>query len=92
MSEAGVAYYNQLIDALIEADIKPLVTLYHWDLPNTLQDLEGFLNSDMQKWFEEYARVCFDRFGDRVKNWLTFNEPICTCREGYEDGTKAPLY
>ncbi|KAJ8982301.1 hypothetical protein NQ317_001161 [Molorchus minor] len=91
ISEAGVAYYNRLIDALVAANIKPLVTLYHWDLPNDLQDLGGFLNAEIQEWFADYARVCFEKFGDRVKHWLTFNEPISTCVGGYEDGSRAPV-
>lgn len=90
INEAGIDYYNRLIDGLIVANIQPLVTLHHWDLPQALQDFGGFLNRDISQYFEDYARVCFERFGDRVKNWLTFNEPITACRGGYEDASSAP--
>lgn len=91
ISRAGVDYYNNLINEIIKYNIKPIVTLYHWDLPQKLQDMGGFLNPLFPEWFEDYARVAFNYFGDRVKFWITFNEPREICYEGYGYFTKAPM-
>nr|XP_034837239.1 myrosinase 1-like [Maniola hyperantus] len=91
ISEAGVAFYNNYIDEMIKYNITPMVTLYHWDLPQKLQDFGGFLNPDFPLWFENYARVVFEKFGDRVKHWMTFNEPREICFQGYGDVSKAPI-
>jgi len=75
---AGVAFYNDVIDKLLEAGIKPFVTLYHWDLPSALmksKSEDGWLNPEIQDLFNDYADLCFSVFGDRVKHWITFNEP-----------------
>ncbi|XP_064651252.1 myrosinase 1-like [Lineus longissimus] len=90
LNQAGVEYYNNLIDALIEASIIPVATLYHWDHPQALEDLGGWLNKDMADYFNDYARICFREFGDRVKWWITINEPGILIRFGYIYGTFPP--
>ena len=86
----GIAYYNNLINELLEVGITPAATLYHWDIPQALQNHGGWLNSSVSDWFEEYARVCYEEFGDRVKFWITLNEPRETSLQGYGYGTMAP--
>ncbi|KAF2902682.1 hypothetical protein ILUMI_03503 [Ignelater luminosus] len=88
----GIRYYNDLINALLENNIIPMITLFHWDMPQTLQDLGGFSNELIVNWFEEYVKVAFEHFGDRVKLWITFNEPITICMYGYGRDTLAPAY
>ena len=84
-------HYNTLINALVAAGIEPLVTIYHWDLPQNLEDkYAGWLSSEIEKDFANYARVCFERFGDRVKKWITINEPWTSCFMGYVLGIFAP--
>ncbi|CAG9772708.1 unnamed protein product [Ceutorhynchus assimilis] len=90
INKAGVDYYNETINLLISKNIEPMVTLYHWDLPQPLQDLGGWTNSLITDYFEDYARVAFTLFGDRVKLWITINEPASICIDTYENGNGAP--
>lgn len=92
INEKGIAFYNNLIDTLLSRGIEPVVTLYHWDLPSKLYDrYEGFLNTpEFIADFENFARLSFSRFGDRVKKWITFNEPWVICVFGHLAGNLAP--
>lgn len=90
VNEEGIAYYEKLIDGLLEAGIEPYVTLYHWDLPQALQDEGGWTNRKTADYFFEYCKVIFERFGDRVKNWITLNEPWVVAFIGHYTGEMAP--
>jgi beta-glucosidase len=91
VNERGVAFYDRLINALLEAGIKPFVTLYHWEMPLALEMAwGGWLHPDSPDWFADYARVCFERFGDRVKRWITINEPRAHAVCGYKWNVHAP--
>ena len=88
---AGIQFYSALIDTLLENGITPWVTLYHWDLPLALQlEMDGWLNPALAEVFEEYARICFAHFGDRVQRWITFNEPWVVSILGFGQGVFAP--
>ncbi len=87
---AGLDFYDRLVDSLLEAGIVPFVTLYHWDLPAALQDLGGWANRDIAHWFAQYAVAVFARLGDRVKHWITLNEPWVVMDAGYISGRHAP--
>jgi beta-glucosidase len=86
----GLAFYDRLIDGLLAKNITPWVTLYHWDLPQALQHRGGFLNRDMVEWFGDYAAIVAAKLGDRVKHWMTFNEPPVVMGLGYHEGLFAP--
>ena len=86
----GLAFYDRLVDALLERGIEPAVTLYHWDLPQALDDAGGWLNPEIAGWFAEYTRVVFRALGDRVPLWATLNEPWVVADGGYLHGTLAP--
>lgn len=90
INQKGVDFYNNLIDALLEKNITPNLTLYHWDLPQTLSEKGGFQNPDFSKWFAEYSNVIAKNYGDRVKLFSSFNEPINVIHSGYFAGTFAP--
>ncbi|CAH2240971.1 jg19727 [Pararge aegeria aegeria] len=79
INKAGAKYYSDLIDTLLAEGIEPIVTLFHWDLPVKIQDLGGWTNPLIVKWFGDYARVVFTLYSDRVKTWLTINEPVAVC-------------
>lgn len=87
----GIRFYSELIDALLDAGITPWVTLYHWDLPLTLlMEEDGWLNPVMAERFRDYAATCFEHFGDRVKHWITFNEPWVVSILGYGQAVFPP--
>ncbi|XP_077295428.1 myrosinase 1-like [Arctopsyche grandis] len=83
ISVDGANYYNNLINELIKNNIKPIVTINHWDIPNVFQKIGGWTNVLLVDYFGDYARVVFELFGDRVKEWVTFNEPQIMCLLGY---------
>lgn len=89
-NEAGLVFYDRLIDALLAAGIEPWLCLYHWDLPQALQERGGWANRDMAGWFCDYAALVARRYGDRVKRFATFNEPSVFALFGYLFGWQAP--
>lgn len=90
VNQAGIDYYNKIIDSLLEQGIEPWVTLYHWDLPHALEVKGGWTNRESVSWFSEYVEVCAKHFGDRVKNWMVINEPSVFTGAGYFLGIHAP--
>ncbi|MBI3476843.1 MAG: beta-glucosidase [Acidobacteria bacterium] len=86
----GMDFYSRLVDALLEARIRPLVTLYHWDLPQKLEDMGGWTNRDLASRFADYAALVARALGDRVETWNLLNEPAAFTSQGYLDGTHAP--
>lgn len=86
VNHPGIDFYNRLIDLLLEYGIRPLVTLFHWDYPSALQAKGAWENPDSAKWFADYAALCARSFGDRVKDFITFNEPQCFIGLGYDSG------
>jgi beta-glucosidase len=86
----GLDFYDRLVNALLAAKIQPYLTLFHWDYPYQLYCRGGWLNPDSPNWFAEYAAVVADRLSDRVKRWMTLNEPQCFVRIGHEEGVHAP--
>lgn len=87
---AGLDFYDRLVDALLAAGIDPFVTLYHWDLPQALQDAGGWGARDTVEAFADYADVVARRLGDRVRHWVTHNEPWCIATLGHEEAHHAP--
>ncbi|KAL4979008.1 glycoside hydrolase superfamily [Aspergillus desertorum] len=92
VKEAGIAFYNRILDGLAARNIEPVVTLYHWDVPAALYERYGaFLDTaEFVADFKNYARVCFEVFGGRVKKWITFNEPYIIAIFGHHSGVLAP--
>ncbi len=90
LNPRGLAFYDRLIDQLLEAGITPFVTLYHWDLPVALQDRGGWGNRDIAGWFADYAALMVRALGDRARHWITLNEPWCVAFLGHDTGEHAP--
>ena len=90
INPAGLDYYDKLVDALLEAGITPMPTLYHWDLPQAIEDAGGWPNPDTAQWYAQYAAKMFETLGDRVRLWITFNEPWVFTYLGYGLGIHAP--
>lgn len=90
LNQKGLAFYDELVDALLQAGITPYVTLFHWDYPLALQHRGGWLNTDSPNWFADYSRVVAERLGDRVRNWITLNEPQVFLEMGHRTGIHAP--
>ncbi|XP_054812457.1 beta-glucosidase 24-like [Prosopis cineraria] len=91
VNSEGINYYNNLIDELLSYGLQPFVTLFHWDLPQALEDeYGGFLSPKIVKDFADYAELCFREFGDRVKHWITLNEPMQYSYMGYAIGAFPP--
>lgn len=90
VNQAGLGFYERLVDTLLAARIEPMATLYHWDLPLALDHRGGWLNPDVADWFADYASVMFRRLDDRVTRWVTLNEPWVVADGGYLRGEMAP--
>lgn len=90
VNEKGLQFYSDLVDALLEAEIEPWVTLFHWDFPQQLQIRGGWQNPESPEWFAEYTKVIVDRLSDRVSHWMTLNEPQCHLIIGHVQGNCAP--
>lgn len=90
INEAGIRFYSDLVDELLKAGIEPFVTLFHWDLPKALHDRGGWRNREIADWFAEYTRVVVDALSDRVRYWMTLNEPLCHILLGHYLGVHAP--
>ncbi len=91
VNPAGIRFYSDLVDELLANDITPMVTLYHWNYPDTLYHKGGWLNEESSDWFAEYVRVVVDSLSDRVRYWMTFNEPQIFMGLGYRLGIHAPF-
>ena len=89
-NQKGLDFYSKLVDGLLAANITPFITLYHWDLPQALEDEGGWPIRSTAEAFVEYTDVITRALGDRVKNWITFNEPACSAWLGYDSGEHAP--
>jgi beta-glucosidase len=90
MNTAGLDFYSRLVDEILNAGIAPFVTLFHWDLPQALQERGGFTNRDISGWFSDYASMAASHLGDRVKHWIILNEPSVYASHGHALGIFAP--
>ena len=90
VNEKGLEFYDRLVDSLLENNVDPWITLFHWDYPYRLFCRGGWLNRDSADWFAEYTKVIIDRLSDRVSHWITQNEPQCFIGLGHQDGYHAP--
>ena len=90
INQRGLDFYNRLVDALLENNITPWITLFHWDYPYALYCRGGWLNRDSADWFADYTRLLVDDLSDRVSHWITLNEPQCFIGMGHQDGVHAP--
>ncbi|WP_153446783.1 GH1 family beta-glucosidase [Vibrio algicola] len=90
INQQGIDFYNNIIDECLKYGIVPFITLYHWDLPLTLEKAGGWLNKTTAQAFVQYASTCFKAFGDRVKHFITFNETVVFCGHGYLEGAHPP--
>jgi len=90
VNQKGVDYYNRVFDLCLENKIQPWLTLYHWDLPQAIEDMGGWTNRDIVSYFREYAHISSKLFGDRIKNWNVLNEPMSFIGLGYYAGYHAP--
>jgi beta-glucosidase len=90
INNAGIDYYNNVIDYCLEQGVEPWLTIYHWDLPQALESKGGWTNRDVIEWFTNYTAICAQNFGDRVKHWMVMNEPSVFSGAGYFFGIHAP--
>lgn len=90
INQKGIDFYNNLIDCLIENNIEPYITLFHWDYPSKLEKIGGWKNPESSDWFCNFAEIVYKNFSDRVKHFITFNEPQCFLGLGYRFGDHAP--
>lgn len=90
VNEKGIEFYHNVIDKCLELGLEPWITIYHWDLPQVLEDKGGWTNREILTWFSEYAEVVTKEFGNKVKNWMVLNEPMAFTGLGYMQGVHAP--
>jgi beta-glucosidase len=89
-NEAGLSFYDRLIEGLLERGVTPYLTIFHWDTPHALEELGGFRNPECKNWFADYTELLARRFGDRVRHWITLNEPHAFIEGGLRQGRHAP--
>ena len=90
INKAGVEFYHKVIDCCLKNGVEPWVTLYHWDLPQILEDQGGWLNRKVVDWFHEFSEFCTKEYGAKVKKWMVLNEPMAFTAVGYLAGIHAP--
>jgi beta-glucosidase len=90
VNQAGIDHYNKVIDYCLQQGVTPWLTIYHWDLPQALENKGGWTNREIVNWFSEFTTICANAFGDRVSNWMIMNEPSVFTGAGYFLGIHAP--